>query len=106
MDLHWLKVNERIWYKVAVIFHTCVYGDAPGYLKYLVIRSDNHSVRFSKHSLLPTTRSQTSIVHNISFASMGCRIWNDLPIRLRKETDINMFKSLLKTHLFSLSYGQ
>ena len=27
---------------------------------------------------------------------MGPRIWNDLSIRLRKETDINMFKSLLK----------
>ena len=104
MDLYWLKVNERIWYKVAVMVHTCLYGDAPEYLKCLVTRSHNCSLRSSRSSLLPTTRSWTSIAHNSSFASMGPRIWNDLPIRLRKETYINMLKCLLKTHLFSLSY--
>ena len=82
MDLHWLKVNERIWYKVAVMVHTCVYRDAPEYLKCLVIRSHNHSLRSLSSSLLSTTRSQTSIAHNSSFASMGLRIRNDLPIRL------------------------
>ena len=105
MDLHWLKVKERIWYNVAVMVHTCVYEDAPEYLKCLVIITHNHSLRSSRSSLIPITRSQTSIAHNSSFASMGPRIWNDLPIRLRKETDINMFKCLLKTYLFSLSYG-
>ena len=105
MDLHWLKVKERIWYKVAVMVHTCVYGDAPEYLKCLVIRTHNCSLRSSRSSLLPITRSQTSIAHNSSFASMGPRIWNDLPIKLREETDINIFKCLLKTYLFRLSYG-
>ena len=105
MDLHWLKEKERIWYKVAVMVHTCVYGDAPKYLKCLVIRTHNHSLRSSRSSLLPITRSQTSIAHNSSFASMGPRIWNDLPIRLSEETHINMFKHLLKTYLFRLSYG-
>ena len=63
MDLHWLKVNERIWYKLAVIVHNYVYGDAPEYLKCLVIRLKNHSLRSWKSSLLPTTRSQASIAH-------------------------------------------
>ena len=56
MDLHWLKVKERIQYKVAVMVHTCVYGDAPEYLKCLVIRTHNHSFRSSRSSLLPITR--------------------------------------------------
>ena len=67
MDLHWLKGNERIWYKVVAMVHTCVYRDAPEYLKCLVIRSYNHSLRSSRSTLLPTTRSQTSIAHNSSF---------------------------------------
>ena len=86
MDLHWLKVKERIWYKVAVMVHMSVYRDAPEYLKCLVIRTHNHLLRSSRSSLLPITRSQTSIAHNSSFASMGPRIWNELTIRLRKET--------------------
>ena len=57
MDLHWLKVNERIWYKLVVIVHTCVYGDTLEYLNCLVIRLHNCSLRSSKSSLLPTTRS-------------------------------------------------
>ena len=105
MDLHWLKVMERIQYKVAIMVHTCVYGDTPEYLKCLVIRTHNCSLRSSRSSLLPITRSQASIAHNSSLASMGPRIRNDLPIRLRNETDINMFKHLLKTYLFSLSCG-
>ena len=74
MDLHWLKVKERRQYKVAVMVHTCMYGDAPEYLKCLVIRTHNHSLRSSRSNLLPITRSQTSIAHNSSFASMGPRI--------------------------------
>ena len=105
LDLHWLNVKERKWYKVAVMVHTCVYGDAPEYLKCLVIRTHNCSLRSSRSSLLPVTRSRTSITHNSSFGSMGPRIWNDLPIKLREETDINTFKSLPKTYLFRLSYG-
>ena len=57
MDLHWLKVNERIWYKVVVIVHTCVYRDSPKYLKCLVIRSYNCSFWSSNSILLTTTRS-------------------------------------------------
>ena len=56
MDVHWLKVKEWIWYKVAVMVHTCVCGDAPEYLKCLVIRT-HHSLRSSRSSLLPITRS-------------------------------------------------
>ena len=57
MDVHGLKVNERIWYKVAVMVHTCVYGDAPEYLKNLVSRTHIYSLRSSRSSLLPITRS-------------------------------------------------
>ena len=34
--LHWLKVRERIAYKVLVVVHKCVYGNAPVDVRHLV----------------------------------------------------------------------
>ena len=38
-DLHWLKVNEHIIFKVAVFMYKCVTSTAPKYLTNLVIKS-------------------------------------------------------------------
>ena len=35
-SLHWLPVEQRIWYKIAVLGFKCVYGSAPSYLQNLV----------------------------------------------------------------------
>ena len=32
MSLHWLKVNERITYKIAMLVYKCMNGSAPEYL--------------------------------------------------------------------------
>ena len=32
-SLHWLPVEQRIWYKIAVLDFKCVYGSAPSYLQ-------------------------------------------------------------------------
>ena len=38
--LHWLKVRERIRYKVAILAHKSFYETAPQYLGALVTRKD------------------------------------------------------------------
>ena len=38
MDLHWLKINECIIYKVCVLMYKCIKGMAPEYLSELVIK--------------------------------------------------------------------
>ena len=32
-SLHWLPVEQRIWYKIAVLGFKCVFGSAPSYLQ-------------------------------------------------------------------------
>ena len=32
MSPHWLRVNERITYKIAVLVYKCINGSAPEYL--------------------------------------------------------------------------
>ena len=38
-DLHWLKVNEHIIFKVAVLMYKCVTSTAPQYLSNLVMKT-------------------------------------------------------------------
>ena len=33
LELHWLKVEYRIFYKTLITFHNCLFGKVPDYLK-------------------------------------------------------------------------
>ena len=104
--LHWLKVQERIVYKVATIMFKCINNIAPAYLSELVINQLPHSrgLRSSNNGTLYTTRSRTEFVHRSSFKSMGPRIWNKLPTNIKNSQNIDTFKTRLKTHLFRISH--
>ena len=54
MDLHWLKINEHITYKVCVLMYKCIKGMAPEYLSELVIKDHGHSLRSTTLNKLPT----------------------------------------------------
>ena len=40
-----------------------------------------------------------------AFSQRAPYIWNSLPICVRAETDISMFKSALKTHYYEQAFG-
>ena len=107
MDLHWLRIQERVVYKVAVLMFRCIIEDtAPVYLKNLVHHHRNsRSLRSLELINLSTTQHKLSLVQNSSFASVGPRIWNDLPLYIKTASSLTVFKKLLKTYLFSKSYG-
>ena len=68
MDLHWLKTNEHITYKVCVLMYMCIRGMAPEYLSELVIEDHWPSLRSSTFNKFPTIRCNTALAHN----SMKC----------------------------------
>ena len=107
MDLHWLCIQERVVYKVAVLMFCCIIDDTtPVYLKDLVHnRRTNRSLRSYIWKNLSTTQHKLSQVQNSSFASVGLRIWNDLPLYIKAASSLTVFKKLLKTYLFSKTYG-
>ena len=47
-SLHWLPVEQRIWYKIAVLGFKCVFGSAPSYLQK---PQALHQPRHTRHSL-------------------------------------------------------
>ena len=96
-DLHWLKVNEHIIFKVAVLMYKCATSTAPKYLTDLVIKSHGRPLHSSTNGFLPVSKYNTMLVQNSSLSSMRPRIWNGLPQNIRHTTSVGRFKGLLKT---------
>ena len=104
MELHWLKIKEHIFYKVCVLMYQCIKGLAPQYLSEVVIKDHGHSLRSTTLNNLPTVRCNTTIAHNSAFSSTGPRLWNMLPNDIKSSSDLEVFKTRLKTFLFNVSY--
>ena len=53
-DLHWLRINERIEYKILILTHRAFYETGPMYLSELINKhnSSNRTRRASDHCLL------------------------------------------------------
>ena len=82
-DLHWLKVNEHIIFKVAVFMYKCVTSTTPKYLSDLVIKSHGRPLHSSTIGLLTISKCNTMLVQNSSFSSKGPKIWSGLPQSIR-----------------------
>ena len=104
MELCWLKIKECIVYKVCVLMYKCIKGLAPQYLSEVVIQVHGRNLRSTTLNNLPTVRCNTAIVHNSAFSSTGPRLWNMLPNDIKTSSNLDVFKTRLKSFLFSLSY--
>ena len=101
-DLHWLPIEQRISFKIAVLTFNCRRKCAPPYLCDLI--SDylpRRALRSADQMILNVPRTRTIIAER-AFSVAGPTIWNDLPLKLRQATNLNKFKTELKTHFFLL----
>ena len=107
-QLHWLKVRERIRYKVLILAHKSFYETAPQYLSALVTRKDyvKNTRSSTDHYLLctpPLSKDCSNTFLERSFLFSAPREWNSLDESIRK-SDFNMFKKSVKTELFVQCY--
>jgi len=106
-DLHWLRMEERVKFKVLLHIFKCLHDQNPSYLKEaMILYTPGHP---GLRSNLDTTRLVTPkraplVIGNRSFFKAGPRIWNLIPAAIRSAPSINVFKKQLKTHLFAESY--
>ena len=104
LNLHWLKINKHITFKIVVLVYLCINGSAPGYLCDLLKYNHNRHLRSSTKGLLPVMMSRMTLVHNSSFSIPAPCIWNSLPPDIREKDTLDGFKSALKTFLFRISH--
>ena len=108
VKLHWLPVRFRVIFKIAMLAHKCIYGNAPEYLKGLVKvkRTSRYNLRSDGGMLLEdySARSKKTLGDR-AFKTAAPKIWNILPEDIRMQDNYNIFKGQLKTHYFRLAYN-
>ena len=109
MLLYWLRVPERVKFKLCVLMHRCLTGAAPRYLTELAVPVASTARRrlrsvSSADLVVPSTRRST--IGDRAFAVAGPRAWNSLPSDIRTSTpSFDTFKKHLKCYLFQLSFS-
>ena len=96
-ELHWLPIKNRILFKICVYVHKCLYHTAPDDLMTMLFPCDSF-IRTAK--LLQVYTPQSSYGKK-SFSVCAPKVWNFIPFYIRHETDLSVFKKLLKTYLFT-----
>ena len=107
ITLHWLRLPQRVDFKVAVMTFRVLHGLAPPYLNQLACVADLPSRRrlrsASSHKLLvPPFRLTT--VGRRTFPVAASLLWNSLPSDIQASSSLSVFRQRLKTFLFRQSF--
>jgi len=101
-ELHWLRVPERIEFKVLLLCHKCIVGEAPVYLRELLTsHTTTRHLRSTGGQLLAQPRGRMVSYGDRSFSCAAPKLWNSLPRSIREITSTPVFIRHLKTHLFA-----
>lgn len=106
-ELHWLPVKARIDYKVALLTYKVMTTERPAYLTELLrLHRPTRHLRSSSHCSLHNNAAKT-VFGSRAFCHSAPTVWNSLPHEITndfKSTSLNVFKRLLKTHFYKLSF--
>jgi len=119
-SLHWLKINERIKYKVLSLTYKALKTGQPSYLRSLLSFPSHRCTRSSSLITLsrPFLTSRLKIANRYFYHSAPV-LWNNLPSHLRQVVhyvtpsisnspvsylSTSLFLKKLKTHLFHSSF--
>ena len=107
-ELHWLRMRQRIEYKLAVLVYRCLHGSAPPYLASDLQRvadlGDRRRLRSSLTDALNVPSTRLSTVGDCAFPAAAARVWNSLPTTVTSSPSLLTFKRRLKTELLARSY--
>ena len=96
-NLHWLKIEARIVFKILLLVHKCIVGKCSHNLS---ITYKRYNCRPDDHLMLDRNKVYTKYgTRTFDYASS--RLWNALPLHLRCAEKIDSFKKGVKTILFA-----
>ena len=106
--LHWLSVQFRIQFKIVLLVFKVCTGIAPPY-QYLteLLRkktASRYALRTNSQLLLEVPLTRCKTFGDRAFAHAAPKIWNNLPLAVRKSGTIDCFKTRLKTFLFKSAF--
>ena len=100
--LNWLPVHLRPTYKVLLFTYCALNGLAPDYQAELIsYRPINRTLRYASLPTLLFVPVSLTVTHgDRRFAVCSDVLWNNSTHSLRTAKSLQVFKTLLKTHLF------
>ena len=103
-QLHWLPVRYRIVFKILLLVYKALNGTAPSYISELLkYHTSERKLRSSSQHLLATPKARLKTYGEKAFAAAP-RLWNSIPLELRSNSSIDIFKRHLKTYLFKQAF--
>ena len=102
-ELHWLPIEDRNVFKLALLTYKTLLIGSPSYLSTLLtIYRPPRTLRSSNSNLLCATRTKT-VTGSRAFRCAAPAIWNSLPADNKSACSIESFRTKLKTFLFRQS---
>lgn len=104
-ELHWIPVEQRIIFKIALLVYKALNEAGPAYLRELLTPyQPSRQLRSADNLDLCIPRVKLTYGSR-AFSYAGPKVWNSLPHDIRNSSSLNVFKSKLKTHLFKIAYS-
>ena len=107
-DLHWLRVPERIQFRLAVLVFRCHNQTAPEYLARDLQWTDDdisrRRLRSATTHKLVVRRTRLRAIGDRAFCAAAFRVWNNLPTDVINASSVATFIQQLKTFLFTHSF--
>ena len=106
LETHTLPVKSRIQFQILLLTFKALNGQAPSYLKELIVPYvPTRTLRPRHAGLLVVPSISKSRMGGRAFSCQAPLLWNHLPDSVRGADTLSMFKSRLKTFLFDKAYS-
>ena len=103
--LYWLRVAERIRFKMAVMAFRSIHGLPLSYLHgFVPYQAGRPGLHSASSQRLNVPRTRLSSFGDRSFPVAGAEVWNDLPLQMTSAPSLSIFRNRLKICLFNFSY--
>jgi hypothetical protein len=106
--LHWLPVNARIEYKIALLAYKAMMTERPAYInELLTLYRPARELRSGTHCSLHDQNGAKTVFGSRAFCHSAPTVWNSLPHSITdgfKSMSLTVFKRHLKTHFYSKSF--
>ena len=107
-DLHWLRIHERIQYKLCILVFKCQHSLAPPYLsdhlQQVVRMEPRQRLRSSSSPALIVPATRRSSLGDRAFLVAAARAWNSLPSTVTAASTPHSFRRAPNAHLFTASF--
>ena len=94
-------------FKICLLTWKAVHKVAPVYIQDLLIKYEPayENLRSNDKNLLVIPKTSLKTYGDRAFSFAAPTLWNGLPDHIRLCDNIDTFKTLLKTHLYSVAYN-